>query len=337
MNEPERNRAISPIVPDTTDADFTEANEVVGDGIRDFPAWHFAMLNDHARNLRIQSAIRELRVKGKTVFEIGSGAGLTAMMFAREGAARVVTCEMNPQLYDLAKRVFAANGMTDRITILPGSSRDVVRGRLLPFRPDIIFTETLDCGVVGEGFYSIREDIAALSGPNTLVMPDRVLQFGYIVDSTALWEMNTVGTICGFSMQDVNRYRTRTYFPVRAAFYRPRFLSSQAVIRQLRYDGGREARGFRASEEIAPDAGRKAAPAVFEMEATADGPCHGVLSCFDAQFGRYAVSNGLNTRNHWHQAFHPLPEPHPVSEGERLRFEMDDTGAVRLLSVETPI
>ena len=48
---------------------------------RQFPTWHFSMLNDTTRNAIIENAIRELDLEGKIVFEIGAGTGLVAILF----------------------------------------------------------------------------------------------------------------------------------------------------------------------------------------------------------------------------------------------------------------
>src|SRR5205807_9885921 len=50
------------------------------------PPWHFVMMNDGARNAAYDAAIRRAAA-GKRVLDIGTGAGLLAMMAARAGAA----------------------------------------------------------------------------------------------------------------------------------------------------------------------------------------------------------------------------------------------------------
>lgn len=117
---------------------------------RAFPAWHFSMLNDDDRNKKIESSLESMPIEGKTVFEIGTGAGLTAMLFARLGAKRILTCETNSQLFAMAKNIFAQNNLAEKIEILKKSSSQVISDGDLDFVPDVIFTETIDCGIVGE-------------------------------------------------------------------------------------------------------------------------------------------------------------------------------------------
>ncbi|KHD28857.1 SAM-dependent methyltransferase [Xenorhabdus nematophila] len=75
---------------------------MLNNGMRSFDSWHFSMLNDNVRTFALESAIKELDLNGKKVFEIGTGAGLTSMMFAKYGAKKILTCEINKQLYEQA-------------------------------------------------------------------------------------------------------------------------------------------------------------------------------------------------------------------------------------------
>ncbi len=118
------------------------------------------MVNDSSRNEAIERSIASLDLVGRTVVEIGAGSGLVALLFAKHGAARVVTCEMSPSLAAAARRIIGNTAYADRITVVDGSSRTCIERGLLPRSPDVIFTETLDCGVVGEGFWEIERDIA---------------------------------------------------------------------------------------------------------------------------------------------------------------------------------
>jgi hypothetical protein len=67
------------------------------------PAYHWRMLRDEPRNAIYARAIARHVRAGMTVLEIGTGAGLLALMAARAGA-RVVTCESNPMIAAAARR-----------------------------------------------------------------------------------------------------------------------------------------------------------------------------------------------------------------------------------------
>ena len=100
-----------------------------------FPAWHFAMVNDGARNAAIERAIRALDLAGRTVVEVGTGTGVVALLFAEHGASQVVSCESHPVLARVARRTIDATPYGDRITIVQGSASEAIDQGLLPSRP----------------------------------------------------------------------------------------------------------------------------------------------------------------------------------------------------------
>jgi type II protein arginine methyltransferase len=274
---------------------------------RDFPVWHFAMVNDGPRNSAIETSIASLDLTGKTVVEIGSGTGLIALLFAKHGAARVITCEMNANLADVARRIIDQTPYADRIKVINQSSTVAIERGLLPREPDVIFTETLDCGVVGEGFHAIVRDVRRLAGPNTIVMPRRVFQTAALIESESMADLNRAETVCGFDLRLLNEFSTGNYFPAHSELHLHRFLSESTLFREYCYREWIE-------------------PAPVQLVARTNGTVHGVLSWFSADFGASAVSNAPGSGSHWHQAFHPLHDPIDVAAGERLTALLDDEG-----------
>lgn len=279
---------------------------------RAFPAWHFAMMNDDARNSAIAAAIADIDMVGKTVFEIGSGAGLVAMMFAEAGAAHVVTCEMDPQLAGIARRAVHENGLDDRITVLNMSSTDAIDRGLVNFVPDVLFTETIDCGLVGEGYARVAADVQRVAGPNTIVLPTQLVQLGYLVECREIWRLNRVETCRELSFRAIDAFSTGTYFPVRASTFRSRSLSPVLRLRSLDY--------------FAPPT----SPTDVAIETYATGECHGLVTYFEARFGRHVVTNDLRDASHWHQAFHPLPERLSIEAGRTYRGRLNLSGRFEL-------
>jgi len=283
---------------------------------RAFPTWHFAMMNDVGRNQAIEHSIRDAGVTGKTVFEIGTGAGLTAMLFAKYGACHIYTCELDPQLYDVARKAIRTNGLEKRITIIPASSTEIVKGGGLDVVPDIIFTETLDCGVVGEGFFSIANDIRRIAGPETTILPGMVVQFGYLLNSDDIRGLNVARNYSDFDLSPINGHSTSSYYPVRLSVHASRSLSPACRIRSYSYDQSQHA------------------TATFRITAYRDGLCHGLLSYFHAFYGHHVVSNDIRDGGHWHQAFHPLAAPISVKAGHTYEFNLAEDGSVSVAEKE---
>ncbi len=212
-----------------------------------------------------------------------------------------------PTLAAAAQKIVGSTPYADRITIIDRSSTAAIDLGLLPHEPDVIFTETLDCGVVGEGFLPIADDIQRLAGAQTIVMPVAVRQFATLVDSSSLVNLNRAGTTCGFDLGLLNAYATGNYFPVHTELHRHRNLSTPHLVRSYTYVD-------------CP------APTAVSVPVTDTGTVHGLLSWFSADFGAATVSNEPFSGSHWHQAFHPLAEDIAVETGDSISILIDDGG-----------
>jgi protein arginine N-methyltransferase 1 len=173
----------------------------------------------------------------------------------------------------------------------------------------VIFTETLDCGVVGEGFYAVARDIRRIARPDTLVMPGLIQQYGVLVEAPAFAKLNRVEEACGFDVSALNMFSTRSYFPVRERLYDYTPLSEPFLIHEYHY-----------AEE------RSAIPAA--ALAYRSGTADGVLSWFEAQFGDETVTNSPGTHGHWHQAFHPFDEPIEIDAKQEIALSIDSHGQI---------
>lgn len=74
-------------------------------------------------------------VKGDSVLELGTGSGVISLLISKKCRAKSVTAlEIQPRLYDMARRSVQLNGLDDRIKVVNGDIRDVRK----------IFSETFD-------------------------------------------------------------------------------------------------------------------------------------------------------------------------------------------------
>ncbi|MEL7446755.1 MAG: 50S ribosomal protein L11 methyltransferase [Pseudomonadota bacterium] len=136
------------------------------------PKFHGAMLRDQARNRAYDTAIRQL-ARDRVVLDIGTGSGLLAMMAARAGAKHVYACEANALLAASARKIIAANGLDDRITVFSCHSRDLDRTRHLDGGADLIVSEILADDLVGEGMLeSLAHARAELAKPDAVFLPE---------------------------------------------------------------------------------------------------------------------------------------------------------------------
>ena len=114
--------------------------------------WHFRMLNDKQRNLAYKEAITRAIGEGyDIVLDIGSGSGILSMFAVQAGAKEVYACEMSKTMYEVSHDVLAANQMEDAVKLVNKKSTDIEVGTDIPKHVSLVVTETLDCGLLGEG------------------------------------------------------------------------------------------------------------------------------------------------------------------------------------------
>jgi precorrin-6B methylase 2 len=102
------------------------------------PIEHARMLHDDRRTRDFIAALTAAVRPGDVVLDIGTGSGVLAVALARAGARRVYAVEAS-DIAEVAARVFEANGVEDRVTLVPGWSRQIE----LPERADLLVAEII--------------------------------------------------------------------------------------------------------------------------------------------------------------------------------------------------
>jgi type I protein arginine methyltransferase len=273
------------------------------------PRWHFSMLNDRARNGAFAEAIARSNLRDKVVLDIGAGSGLLSMLAAKHGAAHVYACEMIAPVADKAVEIIAANGYADRVTLIPKISYDVRIGADMPRRADVLLSETIDCGFVGEGFLgALRHARAELLQPDAALVPRSFALEGALLESDDVFRLNRTDDVEGFSLTGFNELSTQGYFPVRLDTWRHRLMSSPRRLLALDL----AAYTFEPITET------------IVLTATAGGQVHGVVFWFDAELvPGVTISNspGGNT-SHWMQAFACFEQPITVANGDDVTVQL---------------
>ncbi|MFM7377686.1 MAG: 50S ribosomal protein L11 methyltransferase [Erythrobacter sp.] len=162
------------------------------------PEFHVRMLQDQRRNAAYRAAIERL-APGRRVLDIGTGSGLLAMMAARAGAARVYACEENAMLAAAARKVIAANGLAERITVFDRNSGKLDRMRHLGGGVDLVVSEVFAECVVGEGVLaSLAHARAHLAAPGALFLPEKASLMVALAEFAA--PADSVGRVEGFDL-----------------------------------------------------------------------------------------------------------------------------------------
>ena len=271
------------------------------------PTWHFAMMNDVARNNAYAMALERL-APGRHVLDIGTGAGLLAMMAARAGAARVTTCEMVPFIADQAREIIAANGFADRITLLAKRSNDIDLLADMGEKADLLVTETFSSGLLAEHALPTVEDARArLLKPGAPIIPIGAVARGYLVGGLPLFEALFVGVAAGFDLSPFNEFA-----PPRVGMH------IDTIPHDVLSDDA-DLQGFDLRGDAFPAGGHE-----VTITATASGRVVAVAQWLHLDFGEgFFYSNrprGQHVSCGWTHILYRLPRPVSVTPGDRLTF-----------------
>ena len=171
------------------------------------PRWHFPMLADTARNRAYAEAIAAKVKPGDIVLDIGCGAGLTAMLAARAGAKHVYACEQQPLIAEAAERVIAANGLSDRITVLRKWSHTIEIGVDMPEPADVVISEIVDTVLLGEGaLATLTHAMGALAKPDARAVPEHGTLKAQLVESDKLMNLWRPAQAEGFDLSAFHKF-----------------------------------------------------------------------------------------------------------------------------------
>jgi ribosomal protein L11 methyltransferase PrmA len=262
--------------------------------------WHFAMMNDERRNARYEGAIRRA-VPGKHVLDIGTGAGLLAMMAARAGAQSVTTCEMVPRVAERAKAVIAANGYGEQIRALAKPSTHLVPGFDLPQPAEVLITETFSSGLLDENVLPTIEDAhRRLIAPGAQIIPAAGSAMGYLAGGKTLAGMLFAQQASGFDLSNFNDFAPATLLTI----WRPHEVLSDD-IELLRFDF---------SKQEFPGASR-----LLTVTATRAGACVGLLMWIRLE---------LDSETHYDNR--PSPDPDANGHWEHLLYRFPNIVALEV-------
>ena len=269
------------------------------------PAWHVPMMNDIARNEAYFAALRAAIDPGSRVLEIGTGSGLLAMMAASLGAARVTTCEAEPLIAATANKVIAANGLSEKITVVAKKSTELAVGTELAERADILVTEIFSSELLGENAIASIEDAKRrLLAPGARIIPASAGIMIALFGGEDIAANLAVGECCGFDLRQFNAIVPRKQVVGRADL-NIELLSDD--LEAFRFD-------FEI-DSIFPEAKRS-----LKLPVARAGLCYGIIQWIRLQMDVETVFENhpsiKSPASGWQHTVYLLPEPTELRAGQ---------------------
>ncbi|MDW3223374.1 MAG: 50S ribosomal protein L11 methyltransferase [Paracoccaceae bacterium] len=285
------------------------------------PRWHFPMLADTARNSAYAKAIEAKVQHGDIVLDIGCGAGLTAMLAAQAGAKHVYTCEQQPLIAQAAIQVIEDNGLSDRITVIPKSSHNLVVGVDIPEPADVVISEIVDTVLLGEGaLATLTHAMFMLAKPQARTVPEHGTLKAQLVESEKLLDLWRPGEAEGFDLRAFHRFsKIAQITPNDFAALGLNPLGPASELFQFDF----------AKPNVKP------ARATEDLFCSVAGTAHAVFVSFEMQLASdVLLTNGLHSDGHWGRTAFLLDRPKSVTLQNRLRITAQHDSSQLSLSVD---
>ena len=273
--------------------------------------WHFNMLGDLSRNQGYNEAIDRVIKNNDIVLDIGTGSGLLSLMCARAGAKHIYTCETIEPLAAAAIDVIKDNGYSDKITLYHAKSSKLQVGRELPEKADVLVSEILDAGLLGEGVLpSVRHAQANLLKENARIIPAAATVKGVLIESEHLRVVSPMKNISGFDLSSFGRFQvTNSYRQAILKSIPHGRLSSETTLLSIDF--------YNLPDSVGNEVPNKKD---VEFEVTKDGVIDSIAFWFDLHIDeKLTLSSGPEGEMiHWGQAIYNFPESKRVKKGEQI-------------------
>lgn len=282
------------------------------------PRYHFPMMNDARRNVAWDLAIRKAVAAGhRRILDIGTGAGMLALMAARAGAEKVVTCELDPVLAELARELMERNRYSSVVEVVAARSQDLRLGEHLQEPADLLICDIFADDLIGFDPLPALADARRLLLPGAPVIPAS----GAIQVALCHWggyKRHRAAMAAGF---DISPLADLTPATIRLRVGFPDVRLRSESVEAFRF-------GFDAAEYPAEGT------TMMALEATESGEVNGMVQWIKLQLDDEVALEArpepgatfFSSPN-----FYPLPEPVLMKCGDTLRATASHSGNRLLL------
>jgi hypothetical protein len=222
---------------------------------------------------------------------------------------------MHQRLATTAKRIVKANGFEEVIKVYEKKSTKLKIGEEVPARVDVVISEILDVGALGEGALpSIRHAVQNLAKFDAILIPCKVHLYGQIIEIPSRSLVAPIRKISGFDLSLFEEYRIpNEYLKINLKAEKYKTLSPVFPLMEV---------DFYNLPPAYPDDQPRQFP--FNIEMTDSGVAQALVFWFDLYLDKETkVSSRLDGKlEHWGQALFCFPNPRTVQKGNKLSVTM---------------
>ncbi len=278
-------------------------------------AWHLDMLADGERNRIYHKAIKANVKSGDVVFDIGAGTGLLSMMAARAGAKEVLAIEVMEVITENARKIVKLNNLEDTVKLVDKRSTSMIEGEDFTEKADIIVSEILDAGLLGEGVLpTLRHAHASLLKPGGKVLPQGAIIECFAIEMEDLRQTVILENIEGFDLSSFRKFLTTDNS--RATNLRGAPHTALSATKEVKTFDFRDLPSIASETEPHREA--------FQLEIAQDGTLHGIAFWFILLLDdTIRASTGPEGEMiHWNQIVYFFEKPEEVKKGDVIDFDI---------------
>jgi len=242
-------------------------------------------------------------------------------MAARAGAKQIIACELHQRLAETAKEITKVNGFENVIQVFNKKSTQLKVGQELPDQVDIIISEILDVGALGEGVLpSIRHAVQNLAKPNVQLIPSKVQLFAQLIEIPSRSLVAPIREISGFDLSLFEQYRIPDeYLKINLKAEKYKTLSPVFPLMDI---------DFYNLPPAYSDDQPKQIP--LEITSSKQGTLQAIVFWFDLFLDEdIMVSSEVDgALEHWGQALFCFPNPIRVEQGMKVNITMLQTDTI---------
>jgi len=277
---------------------------------------HESMLKDSVRCEAFRNAIADTVTPGCAVLDAGAGTGILSL-FAAQAGARVVYAVERTEIAELARRIVAENGFSDRVHVF----RDDIESAAIPEKVDVIVSEWL-------GGYALDENLL----PMVALARERWLKPGGKLIPQSITSLIALA-YDALLQQEVDLWRSEPYDLDLSAIGAVRAQQSDIARHDLKQTEILCAPQTMWELDCATcsvaDANRLS-EVRLDVIADRDGPCNTLAAWFDAKLSDHVrLGNGPHEPDtHWGRSIFPVGRVVDLKRGARaqIRFVHEPKG-----------